>query len=273
MRGSELSEVKPTILKIGGSVITDKSKELNVKMQAISRLAEEIKKAQVQNLIIIHGGGSFGHPPAQRYKIKEGFRETTQRIGFSETHHSMTLLNGLFVDALLLHKVPAVSIMPSSCIVTENGRIRRFEDAPLTMMLELGFLPVLHGDAVLDTNLGFTILSGDQLVSVLATRLNAQRIIIGVDVDGLYNSNPKVQKNAKMFKRLRLEELKKLRSQLGKSTACDVTGGMAGKITELLPAIEQQIPVTIVNAEKSNYIFKALKGEGVKGTLIEKESS
>jgi isopentenyl phosphate kinase len=267
----ELSELKPTILKIGGSVITDKSKELGVRKQVIDRLADEIRNANVQNLLIVHGGGSFGHPLAQTYAIKEGFKEEPQRLGFSETHHIMTVLNGLFMDALIWRNVPAVSITPSSCIMTKNGRIQCFEDASLKMLLKMGFLPVLYGDAVLDTELGFTILSGDQIVSFLATRYNARRIIIGVDVDGLYNEDPKVKKTAKMFNHLTLEELKKIQSQLGGSSACDVTGGMFGKIAELLPAVEHGIPVIIVNATKPKYIYKALKGEKVKGTLIEKE--
>jgi len=215
-------------------------------MQAINRLAEEIQRANIQSVIIVHGGGSFGHPLAQRYAIVEGFKEETQKTGFSETHHVMTVLNGLFMDALIWRNIPAVSITPSSCIITKNGRIQYFEDVPLKMMLKMGFLPVLYGDAVLDSSLGFAILSGDQLVSVLATKLNAERVIIGVDVDGLY-----------------------LQSKLDKPAGGDVTGGMFGKMAELFKVVEQGIPVTIVNASKPNYIYKALKREKVKSTLIE----
>jgi len=266
-----LRESELTILKIGGSVITDKSKELQVRMQAINRLAEEIQRATVESLIIVHGGGSFGHPLAQRYAIVEGFKEETQKIGFSETHHVMTVLNGLFMDALIWRNIPAVSITPSSCIITKNGRIQYFEDAPLKMQLKMGFFPVLYGDAVLDSSLGFTILSGDQLVSMLATKLDAERVIIGVDVDGLYDYDPKVKKSAKMFNHLTLEELQELRSKLGEPTACDVTGGMFGKVAELSKVVEQAIPVIIVNASKPNYVYKVLKRQKVKGTLIEKE--
>ncbi|MEM2972172.1 MAG: isopentenyl phosphate kinase [Candidatus Bathyarchaeia archaeon] len=264
-------EPKPTILKIGGSVITDKSGELAARTAEMNRLAEEIKKADVQNLVIVHGGGSFGHPIAQKYAIKEGLKDKSQMIGFAETHQIMTVLNGLFMDALVWQGVPAVSVTPSSCIITENGRIKCFETAPLTLLLKIGFLPVLYGNAVLDTKLGFTILSGDQIVAYLATKFNAKRIIMGVDVDGLYNADPKTDKNAEMFTHLTLKELKKLQNNFGKSTACDVTGGMFGKIAELLPAIEMGIPVAIVNASKPNYIYKVLKGESVEGTLIEKE--
>jgi len=266
-----LSQLNPIILKIGGSVITDKSGELAARTRDMSRLAEEIQKANVQNLIIVHGGGSFGHPVAQQYAIKEGFKEERQKIGFAETHHVMTVLNGLFMDALVWRNVPAVSITPSSCIITKKGRIQCFEEAPFKMILKMGFLPVMYGDAVFDTELGFTILSGDQLISHIATKLNAERIIMGIDVDGLYDADPKVEKTAKMFKHLTLHELKTLQQKLGKPTACDVTGGMFSKIAELIPAIEQGIPVTIVNATKPNYIYMALKGEKVEGTLIEKE--
>jgi isopentenyl phosphate kinase len=263
--------LKPVMLKIGGSVITDKNGELAARTQEMSRLAEEIQKANVQNLIIVHGGGSFGHPVAQKYAIKEGFKEENQKIGFAETHHVMTVLNGLFMDALIWRDVPAVSITPSSCIITKKGRIQCFEETSLKMLLKMGFLPVMYGDAVFDTELGFTILSGDQLVSYIAEKFNAERIIIGVDVDGLYDGDPKVETTAKMFTHLTLAELRKLQNKFGEPTACDVTGGMFGKMAELVPAIEHGISVTIVNATKPNYIYKALKGEKAEGTLIEKE--
>ena len=264
-----MSEPKPTILKIGGSVITDKSQELGARTEAISHLADEIQKANIQNLIIVHGGGSFGHPLAQKYGIKEGYREEMQKVGFSETHHVMTVLNGLFMDALIWRGMPAVSIAPSSCIITKNGRIQYFEHSTLKKFLKMGFLPVLYGDAVLDADLGFTILSGDQLVAYLAAHYNSSRIIIGVDVDGLFNADPKTEGSAKMFEHLTLEELKSFQNKLGKSNTCDVTGGMFGKITELLPAVERGIPVSIVNATVPDNIHKALLGQKVKGTIIE----
>ncbi len=270
-RESKLSKPKPTILKIGGSVITDKSGERAVRTQEIARLAEEIQNANIENLVIVHGGGSFGHPIAQKYAINTGFKEESQKVGFAETHHMMTVLNGLLMDALIWRGIPAVSITPSSCIMTKHGRIQCFEKAPLVSLLKMGFVPVMYGDAVLDTEMGFAILSGDQLISYVATNFDAERIIIGVDVDGLFDSDPKTEKSAKIFTHLTLEELKKLQRKLDKPTANDVTGGMYGKIVELIPAIEKGIPVTIVNATKPNYICKALEKEKVQGTLIEKE--
>lgn len=266
-----MSEMEATVLKIGGSVITDKSSELVARTEAINRLSEEVEKARLKRLIMVHGGGSFGHPTAQKYGIKEGLREEAQKMGFAETHHVMTVLNGLVMDALVWHNIPAVSVAPSCCVTTENGRIKTFDDTILKTYLNMGFAPVLYGDATLDEKLGFTVLSGDQLVSHLARRLGVGRIVIGVDTDGLYDADPKANRNAKLYTHLSLEELKEIKDKLGKSISTDVTGGMLGKIIELVPAIEQKIPVIIVNAAKPNRVYKALRGEKVEGTVIEKE--
>src|SRR5208283_4136589 len=153
----KLNEAKPVILKIGGSAITDKTVEASPKTEIINRLAEEIKRADLDNLIIVHGGGSFGHPAAAKYGLKDGYKEDpTQKLGFAETHHMMTVLNGLVMDALIWHEVPAISIAPSGSFITENGKIKFFDDSVLQAMTKMNFTPVLYGDAVLDEKLGFT---------------------------------------------------------------------------------------------------------------------
>ncbi|NIV43352.1 hypothetical protein GWN49_00405 [Candidatus Bathyarchaeota archaeon] len=58
--------------------------------------------------------------------------------------------------------------------------------------------------------------------------------------------------------------------EIEKARVTDVTGGMAGKMLELMPAIEKEISALIVNAATPNNIYKALKGERVIGTTIVK---
>ena len=262
--------IKPIVLKIGGSVITDKNGELSARTEVINRLAEEIALARRESLLVVHGGGSFGHPTANRHAIKEGFKLDSQKVGFAETHHVMTVLNGLVMDSLVWHGIPAVSIAPSSCIITEAGRIKSFDDTALKMLLNMGFTPVLYGDVTLDEKLGFTVLSGDQVAAYMAARFDAAKIVFGVDTDGLFDSDPKMNKNAKLCRHLTLRELKAVQEKLGSPTKLDVTGGMCGKVNELTPAVEQGIQVEIVNASKPNRVYKALAGEKGEGTLIEK---
>jgi isopentenyl phosphate kinase len=262
--------VKPTVLKLGGSVITDKDKPLTPDLKAIERLADEIFRAKSSSLILVHGGGSFGHPFAERYNIAEGYVDPSQILGFSQTHRAMTRLNSWVMEALISHNIPAVELQPSACAVTKDCRIANMELEPLKKMLKLGFVPVLYGDAVLDSEKGIAILSGDQLVSSLAIKLGAERIIMGVDVDGLYTADPKADSSAQLIDHVTLEELKSLKHQIEGSKATDVTGGMLGKVQEIKIAIEHDIETVIVNATKPSRIYRALKGENVIGTIIEK---
>jgi len=258
----------PIILKLGGSVITEKDKPLTPNLQVIERLAEEISRADIKPLIIVHGGGSYGHPLAKKYGIAEGFKDYSQIFGFSETHEAMISLNRLLIKSLLKHHLPAFSFSPSSFIMTEDGRIQTFNDEILRAALELDLIPVLYGDTVFDTKRGFAILSGDQIVSALAIKLRAEKIIMGIDVDGLYNSDPKKDPSAQLINEASLGDLAKMIRNIGESSVPDVTGGMLGKILELRAAVENGIEALIINALKPNNLYKALKGEVVLGTRI-----
>ncbi|MDR0372856.1 MAG: isopentenyl phosphate kinase family protein [Nitrososphaerota archaeon] len=266
-----MNDANPIILKLGGSAITDKTAEATPKTEIINQLAEEIKRADLDNLIVVHGGGSFGHPTAAKYAIKEGYKEDpVQRFGFAETHHMMTVLNGLVMDSLIWHEIPALSVAPSSCFITENGKVKSFDDTVFRAMTEIIYTPVLYGDVVFDDKLGFTVLSGDQLVAYLALKYKAKKIVVGVDTDGLFDSDPKTNPDAKPYKSLNLKELKELQPKLGKAQGTDVTGGMAGKIAELIPAVEAGVHVTVTGATKRLSIYRALTDQSVLGTEIEK---
>ena len=259
---------KLTILKLGGSAITKKDRLFTPNRNTINRLAKEIAKSNFKPLIIVHGGGSFGHPIAEKYKIYDGYTDASQIIGFSKTHQAMTILNRIVMKSLIAQEIPAIEIQPSSFIITKAGRIHVIEILPIIHLIKLGFIPILYGDSVIDLNSGFTILSGDQLVSTLALKLNANRIILGTDVNGIYTADPKIDPSAKLIHHINLLELKKLKLNKKNVDITDVTGGMLGKITELVPAIEHEIPVIILNALKTNNVYKALNGEDIKSTII-----
>ena len=255
------------VLKLGGSVITVKDEPMAADDGNIRRLAGEIAAAGPERLVVVHGGGSFGHPVAKRYGIAEEFTSNRQVLGFAETHRAMVALNSLVVDALLDAAVPAVSVAPSSFIVADGGRIGDAEFDVVRRLLDRGIIPVLYGDAVLDRSRGFSILSGDQLAVRLAVELGASRLVFGVDVDGVYTSNPKLAPGARLIERLPLKRLRGL-VDMGRSLTNDVTGGMLGKVSEAADAVEAGVEVLIVNASRPGVILKALREEPVMGTVL-----
>lgn len=249
-------------------MITDKRRRFTVKRAVLRRLARELTAAK-GSLVLVHGGGSFGHPVASKYKIAEGYGGPRQLIGFALTHRAMEKLNAYVVDALQQAGVPAVAMQPSACAVVENGRIKSMELTPLRKLLKLGLVPVLYGDAVPDLGKGMSILSGDQLVAQLACELGAKRVILGVDVDGVYTVNPKTNKNAELVQEISLSNWSSVKKRLSSGVGGrDVTGGIANKMRELLALVERGVEAEIVNAAKPNILRRAILGERGLGTRV-----
>ncbi|MCX8175638.1 MAG: isopentenyl phosphate kinase [Candidatus Bathyarchaeota archaeon] len=263
------------ILKLGGSAITDKAKPCHIKLNVLKRVVKEVSAAKQYPLIIVHGGGSFGHPLAEKYKLNVGFEGEWQVEGFVKTHQAMVSLNKIVVNMLVREGVNATSIQPSAFLLTREGRITFFKGEVLREMLKLKIVPVLYGDVVVDKVKGFTILSGDQLVAKIALTFKAERIVLACDVDGVYTSNPKIDKKAEMFRVLNLKQLKKLVKAWGKESKVkisDVTGGMVGKLLEVVKPVKAGVKVYVVNALKPGRVFDALTKNSVYGTLIVKSS-
>jgi isopentenyl phosphate kinase len=177
----------------------------------------------------------------------------------------MTRLNQIIVDTLLEAGVPAFGISSSSMLVTKDRRLVELDLSIIKGCLELGLIPVMYGDAVLDTEQGFAILSGDQLIVRLAIDLEADRIIFGSDVDGIYTANPKLDPDAKLMERVSLSHMT---AEVGGATNTDVTGGMLGKLKEAEGAVEAGAEVVLLNANTENRVKLALLGEKVMGTIL-----
>jgi isopentenyl phosphate kinase len=262
------------ILKLGGSVITRKdATKPTLDPLNLDRIAQEIARANVGELIIIHGAGSFGHLHARKYEIGSPIKTPeeleSKKMGFTLTQNSVKNLNHFVCHYLLKYQIPAVAVPPSSFIITENKRIKSAKLGIVKKYLEMGLVPVLYGDVVPDTdeNIQMAVVSGDQLVNYLSKKLQPERIILGSDVDGIYDRDPKTHSQAQLLEVVNsMEDLKFLEG----AQTVDVTGGMAGKLRELLELAENGIESELINVGCEGLLESALKGETVRGTIISK---
>jgi isopentenyl phosphate kinase len=248
------------ILKIGGSVITEKSSLSRAKEAEIDRISNEIasfKKYSDSQLILVHGAGSFGHPQAMKYRLIEGF----DAQGAYLTHASVKVLNSKVVETLNNAGAHALPVHPLSSCLLENGKIIDFQLGQIKVMLEKGIIPVLHGDVVMDRIKGTSVLSGDKIIPYLAVGLNASHIGAGSDVDGVLDNKDEVIKKITQYS---FVDMKK---NIKGSSSPDVTGGMLGKVSELLELASFGISSRIFNASRKGMVSRFLYGEDV-GTLI-----
>ncbi len=248
------------ILKIGGSVITEKGSISRARDAEIDRISLEIAtfmKDSDSRLILVHGAGSFGHPHAMKYRLNEGF----DAQGAYFTHVSVKLLNSKVAGSLNKAGVNALPVHPLSSCLLENGKLIDFQLGHIKVMLEKGIVPVLHGDVVMDRTKGASILSGDRIIPYLAISLKASNIGAGSDVDGVLDEKGAVIRKITPFS---FYDLKK---NIKGSVSTDVTGGMLGKVSELLELAGKGVDSRIFNASRKGMVSRFLYGEDV-GTLI-----
>jgi isopentenyl phosphate kinase len=253
------------LIKIGGSIITDKSTKDSYKKTIVDRLAAEIKKADEQ-IIIVHGAGSYGHILAKKYNLNQGFKTDEQILGFALTHASMQKLNTLVLNSLHENKIPAVSISPHAIMKLEHREPTDVNYDIFRDLLKQGFIPVTFGDVVLDETLGFSICSGDLLMQILAEQFKPEKVIFVIDEDGLYTSNPKTDKNAEFIETINLDRLKQLSTPF--DNHADVTMGMKGKINTIKNIANLGIHTVLLNGNKPDRLYKVLIEEKTKCTIV-----
>ncbi|MGC8601076.1 MAG: isopentenyl phosphate kinase [Thermoprotei archaeon] len=262
-----MNETRPlTILKLGGSAITEKDKPFTLRPSALSRIPAEIKSFfHERTFVIVHGGGSFGHTVAALHSLQKGKISNAPPMALSDVENAMHHLNARVVEALRDAGLPAFPVQTSAIARAREGVLRSLNSSFFSELLSWGLLPVCYGSLVFDDVLGYSIVSGDNIAVALALELKASSIVFVSDVDGIYDRDPKIYPNATL-----LRVFHALSSPLeGVSDAGykDVTGGIANKVRSVVPALRVGIEVRIVNGLKRDQLSSALKGEDV-GTKI-----
>ncbi len=242
------------LLKLGGSVITDKASAGVIRTDEIERIANTIAMRTGISLVIVHGAGSCGHPEASRYRFSSGV-SAANREGIFVTHMAVRRLNDEIVRALRNAGVEAVGVQPLSACIADKGRLISCEYRQLECMLGLGMVPVLHGDMVMDCSSGACVISGDQLVRVLSTSLGMKRIGLATDVPGVFSQGRVIPEITPVLAGT---------LSLGDSTHIDVTGGMRGKVKELCQLAEAGIPSEIFHFSRIGEFLDAMPHGGTR---------
>jgi len=253
------------LVKLGGSVITDKGRLRTARQSVLRRLAKELSATKEQ-LILVHGAGSFGHILAKRYKLHEGYHDESQLRGVSEVQRDVRRLNLMVDDALLAAGLTPMPIPPSVVAKFTSGRLHDIETKPFIQCLGLRMTPVTFGDVVFDTERRFGVCSGDDLIGLLHGYFPASRTILVTDVDGVFTSDPKKKGRRELLREVRIGDLGRL--SLSVRAGKDVTGGIEGKLRKMFKVMESGDEFWILNGLVPGRLRDAIKGKRFTGTRV-----
>ena len=251
------------LIKFGGSVITDKAEYRKFRKDVVSRLADEIRRSGEQ-VIIVHGAGSFGHVLSKEFDIQNGYSDDKQIPAVARVMCDTRELSSMVVEELLAKDLPAVSVPIGSCFVADGGKLVIENDEVLRRLVDLGIMPIMFGDVITDRKMRFSIVSGDQIMEALCKMFNPSKVIFVSDIDGLYDKNPKTEPHAKMIGTVTKEKMAQIDTT---SNVDDVTGGVHGKMESMLRMTDATRKCYLVNGNAPNRLYSLLRGETVTCTM------
>lgn len=252
------------LLKLGGGLLTDKNEPFSKRLGVIKSAVEQIINANVK-IILIHGGGSYGHPLAKKYNVSTGIDKAipNQLLGVAQTHHSMINFNSYLVDQFLESQFPVLSIQSSAIFINKANEVFLESIDVIETALNLNIIPILYGDIILDNSGSFSILSGDEIILKLCESLenyNVSKVVFAMESDGLYISDGLKGNKNKLLTDCDYRDLDDLiLADLGQKI--DITGGIMSKLIQIKKIIKLKIPVQLINGLTEGNIYKSLKNQ------------
>ena len=242
------------LIKLGGSIITNKEKPLSPRRKTIDSLTKSLKKIG-EPTIIVHGGGSYGH----YWSVKYGMHTKEEKYdlrGVAIIKNSMIELNKIILESFLKNKLSPYCLPPTDFMSGNKPIAKKVKE--IEKIAKSGMIPVTYGDALWFGQNKTYILSGDKIMTHLAKILKPRLVIFALNEDGVYSD----LKSKKL-----IYELKGERPSISENKM-DVTGGMTRKIEEASKIAKMRMNVFFVNGNKPDRIVKAIKNNKFEGTLF-----
>lgn len=241
------------LIKLGGSIITNKEKALTPMKKKIDNIIKNLKYIN-EPYVVIHGGGSFGHYWSIKYNMHTKPDIYNVR-GIALVKNSMIFLNKIILDSFLKNNINPYPFPASNFMEKDKPIIKKINE--MKEILKLKLVPVSFGDLLWYERKKAYILSGDRIMTVLSKLLKPRLAIFVINVDGLYSDF----KKKKIIHILKDEypDIKKIH---------DATGGMKRKFEEAKKISKMNINVFFTNGNKPKRIRKAIETGRFEGTLF-----
>lgn len=245
------------LIKIGGSVITRQGKD-PIDLTTIRKLARQLRSCK-DKIILVHGTGHIGKPPALKY----GYTETqilpsTESQAALQIRNSIQKLTMCITNALIEHDIPAIAIDNTHFAGYFEKTWCKNQVADLIHTLtENKIIPVFSGNFLPLQNGSYRVLSSDELVLAIARLVRPERVIFLSNVDGVLDVNNQL---IPVFKRAMLKTIQ--------DNEYDVSGGMRTKVKTALKLKGYCAGCYILNGTKKDILQQALQGAYDLGTRI-----
>lgn len=259
-RRKKLKACRRVVVKIGTSTLTYSNGQLN--LQRIERLVRELADLHNRGMeVLLVSSGAIGVGA-----IRMGYKKIPRTM--PEKQALAAIGQGALVQ--LYEKLFSEYYKTVAQVLLTRGDLDerlRYLNATnaLLAILDLGVIPIINeNDTVVVEEIKFG--DNDTLSALVASIVDADLLIILSDVDGLYDSDPRVNKEARL--QTEVDEITPMMEENSKNRGSSFSsGGMLTKLKAARICMAAGIPMVIANSDSENVIRRIMDGEDI-GTLF-----
>ena len=247
---------KRVVIKVGSSTLTHPTGALDLRrIEKLAKTLSDLKNTGKEVVLVSSGAVSagiaksaLGHRP---YTLEE--KQAMASIGQSEL---MKIYDRFFSD--FGHKVAQILMTRD---VIDNPVRRTAAENTFNTLLKMECVPIVNENDAVSTD-ELTKFGGNDILSAHVANLCRADILINLsDIDGLYDSDPRKNPDAKFIERV--ECIDDILSCAGGAGTDRGTGGMEAKLTAAKMVTDNGIPMFIMNGRDPAILYELLDGKHV----------
>ena len=255
-------DIKTIVVKIGTSSLTSEDGSFNRRLtEDTARQVAELRKLGKTVIIVSSGAIGIG---VEELKMPSRPREIPLRQAAAAVGQNILMQEWMAAFKKYDSKVAQILLTYeafSSRMTYLNLR------NSISALLEAGVVPIINeNDPICVHEIEATFGDNDKLSAMVASKVEAELLILLSDIDGLYNKNPKKNEDAMLISTIE-KITPEIESYGGSPTSMKGVGGMRTKIEAAKITSIAGCHMVIANSAVEDVILKVMKGENI-GTLF-----
>jgi len=254
--------VTRAVIKIGTNTICDEDGQVDSDyLDGIARQVLELERMGIQSIIVTSGAIGSG---SSELGLDEVQKDIPHKQACAAVGQAALMLT--YREVFARHKKSVGQLLLTYDAFSDRKvylNLRKTVDA----LFELGVIPIVNENDVISTDeIGATFGDNDKLSALVASKVDADLLILLTDVDGLYDRNPETDKDARFIDTVD-EITKDIEMMAGGGTSGRSRGGMKTKINAARIAMGAGCNTVIANGRADDVIVRIVRGDNV-GTFF-----
>ena len=251
------------VVKIGTSTLAHKTGRLNIRrIEELCKVLSDLKNAGHQVILVSSGaiGMGVGKLNLDKRPTDIPTKQAAAAVGQCEL---MYTYDKLFTE--YNHNVAQILITAPD--IEDERRKLNFHNT-LERLLEMGVLPIVNENDTVSTD-EIEIGDNDTLSAIVTANVGADLLVLLSDIDGLYDSDPHKNKDAKLISEVEeiTEDIEKLAGDKGSDLG---TGGMITKLNAAKIATSAGCEMVIANGENPQVLYDIAEGKNIGTRFLKK---